>query len=137
MGVVSLGISTICHRATGTLLAWNFGAASVLLDSVGSETLVLTGASIVLGSVLEGVIRALHTTLHSCLVRSLALAVLGGTAVGRSSSRGDSLGAFTRCGFGLVNGYTLSVLLVLGSVTANVPRRVDHLLKVVVIVDAS
>ena len=106
----------ICHGAGLALLSWHLSSATVLPDSVCSETFSLRGARIVLSSVLEWVIGALYAAVHGRFTGVL----LRKATVRATSSRT----AGTRSGrrFSLIDGHALGIGPVLGCVATNVPR---------------
>lgn len=114
-------------------MAWHLSGTTVLFDTICSETLALGSvtAFIVLGSGAEGVIGAGHSAVHG----GLSSGLLGEASV--SSRRGRGLfGSRLGCSSGVVDCDTLGVGLVLRCIVVNVPRRVHHLLEVVLVVDA-
>ena len=114
--VVLLRILAICHGAGLALLSWHLSSATILPDSVRSDALSLWSAPVVLGSVLEWVISALHTAVHSSFT-----GVLLCKATVRASSTTTVFGTRSGRRFSLIDGHALGISPVLGCVASDVP----------------
>ena len=119
MRIVGLRILTVGHCACRALLTWHFSHTAVLPDPLSSQTLALwlSAAFIVLCGIAEGIVGALYATVH----RGLTCGFLGETSVssrcrGLLGLRSGALSLFC-----VIDGYALSVTLVRGSVSTDVP----------------
>ena len=107
--VILLLVLSVGHRASSTLLAWNFGASAVLSYAVGCDALPLWSIAVVLCRILEWIVSTLHTTVHRCL----SSIVFRETAVLASIL----LWSGCSCRFCFVDGDTLGIRPVLGRIT--------------------